>query len=202
MRLRGRLRPRPCVRNLSKTDRSQTRGAGCFHRPAPRGARAAAHERRSQRLRSGAAPAVIMPEQGKAFHAAGATEKQWIGKPPLLYACGSRLEGQCRRRTGECCLRTMLQANFTAEAQRMQRREELYVFVLLAFSGCSPLRWQPMKASRIGPKRKQSNPSPTARATIYMRDAFPARIARPHSLCKEEWAFVCLLYTSPSPRDS
>jgi len=28
------------------------------------------------------------------------------------------------------------QANFTAEAQRTQRREELYVFVLLAFSGC------------------------------------------------------------------
>jgi len=48
---------------------------------------------------------------------------------------------------------------------------------------CSPLAaakfWgeQPPKASRARPKRKQSNPSPTARATIYMRDAFPARIA-------------------------
>jgi len=69
------------------------------------------------------------------------------------------------------------QANFTAEAQRTQRREELYVFVLLAFSGCQYKGEQPLKASRTRPKRKQSNPSPTARATIYMRDAFSARIA-------------------------
>jgi len=69
------------------------------------------------------------------------------------------------------------QANFTAEAQRTQIREELYVFVLLAFGGCQRKGEQPPKASRTRPKRKQSNPSPTARATIYMRDAFPARIA-------------------------
>ena len=48
--------------------------------------RQAAHVRRRQRLRSGAAPAAIMPEPEKAFHAAGATKKQWIGKQPLLYA--------------------------------------------------------------------------------------------------------------------
>ena len=37
------------------------------------------------------------------------------------------------------------QANFTAEAQR---REELYVFVLLAFIGCQRKGEQPLKASR------------------------------------------------------
>ena len=103
MRLRGRLRPRPCVRNPSKTDRGQTRGAGRLHRPAPRGARAAAHERRSQRLRSGAALAAIMPEQEKAFHAAGATEKQWIGKPPLLYAVVCSWRAIAGGGTAECC---------------------------------------------------------------------------------------------------
>jgi len=61
-------------------------------------------------------------------------------------------------------------------------------YVLLAFGGCQRKGEQPPKASRARPKRKQSTPSPTARATIYMRDAFPARIA--HYLCKEEWAFV------------
>ena len=87
------------MRNPSKTDRGQTRGAGRLLGPAPRGARAAAHERRSQRLRSGAAPAAITPEQEKAFHAAGATERQKIGKPPLLYAvvCGWKAiaSGEC-----------------------------------------------------------------------------------------------------------
>jgi len=34
---------------------------------------------------------------------------------------------------------------------------------------------QPPKASRASPKRKQSSPLPIARATIYVRDAFPAR---------------------------
>jgi len=40
---------------------------------------------------------------------------------------------------GERLFARNAQANFTAEAQRTQRREELFVFVLLAFGGCQVL---------------------------------------------------------------
>ena len=72
-------------------------------------------------------------------------------------------------------------------------------------------------------QKKLSNPSPTACTMIYISDAFPARIviwaafplqrgmgfyyAHPRPACrvaaqKSREAQSCLLYTSPSPRDS
>jgi len=57
-----------------------------------------AHERRSQRLRSGAAPATITFEEENAFHAAGATEKHVDRETAPSICCGLRLEGYCRRR--------------------------------------------------------------------------------------------------------
>ena len=54
-----------------------------------------------------------MPEQEKAFHAAGATEKQWIGKPHLLYAV---VRGWRANAGGGMLFARKAQGNFTAEA--------------------------------------------------------------------------------------
>jgi len=87
------------------------------------------------------------------------------------------------------------QANFTAEAQRRQRREELYVFVLLAFGGRQRKGEQPPKASRTKAEKKAVKPlANRSRHHLYARcfsraDCF---------LCKEEWARDGLLLR-PSP---